>query len=107
MKQQQDFCQVDLAREDSGTALCLIWAYFIDSLGPPLLISELEILGDKIQAWRSERPSSKSTCVCVVVVVNVSVCARACVVVNVCVCVCVCMCGGERVCLCVCVHVWW
>lgn len=59
MKQQQDFCQVDLAREDSGTALCLIWAYFIDSLGSPLLISELEILGDKIQAWRSERPSSK------------------------------------------------
>ena len=40
--------------------LCVeLWAYFIDSLEPPLLISKLEILGDKIQAWRSERPSSK------------------------------------------------
>lgn len=52
MKQQQDFCQVDLAMKTLALLCVELWAYFIDSLEPPLLISKLEILGDKIQAWQ-------------------------------------------------------
>lgn len=60
MKQQQDFCQLGSWPMKTLALLCVeLWAYFMNTLEPPLLISKLEILGDKIQAWRSEDPALK------------------------------------------------